>query len=261
MFVIDQIQRRIDIDFPPKRVVSLVPSITFLLYRLGLEQEVVGLTRFCKLPKYWKKQKQVIGGTKEVNIDKIISLKPDLILANKEENTKEIVDDLSKIAPVYVSDIYDLETNTEFILQLGKLLDKEQQAHKLVANIAQKFSNMQALLPSHTYKTLYLIWKNPYMTVGGETFIHQMMQYAGFENIYANYKRYPVIQDEEFIKLQPEIVLLSSEPYPFKLKNQKEIQTIFPRAKVLLVEGEPFTWFGAYPELSMDYFINLQKTL
>lgn len=261
MLIIDQIQREIAVNSPSKRIVSLVPSISFLLYRLGLEQEVVGLTRFCILPEYWKKQKTIIGGTKAVDIDKIAFLKPDLILANKEENTKELVEKLSEIAPVYVSDVYDLRSNSDFILQMGKLLDREQQAQELVASIDQKFTKLRELLPKKSYKALYLIWKNPYMTVGGDTFIHQMMQYAGFENLFATQKRYPVIHDEDLKVLQPEVILLSSEPYPFKSKDQKEMQTIFPEAKVLLVEGEPFTWFGAYPESSLEYFINLQKSL
>ena len=254
----DQIGQSITLSEAPKRIISLVPSITYLLYKLDLDREVVGLTRFCKLPAHWKKQKTVVGGTKEVKFDRIAQLKPDIILANKEENTKEMVEKLQQTAPVYVSDVKDLDDNTRFITDLGQIFHKEEVANKLIQDIRLAKLNFKI---EKRLKAAYFIWKKPWMTVGGDTFINKMMVSAGFDNVFAAEKRYPVVDMQQLEDANPEVILLSSEPYPFKEKEQKELQARFPKACVILVEGEPFTWFGAYPQEAFMYFQSLQNQL
>ena len=254
----DQIGQSIALNEHPKQIVSLVPSITYLLYKLGLDEEVSGITRFCKLPAHWKKQKSIVGGTKQVKYDRIAQLNPGIILANKEENTKEMVDKLLQIAPVYVSDVKNLDDNAQFITDLGKIFQKEDMAKKLIQDIRQAEMRLN---PTKRLKAAYFIWKKPWMTIGGDTFISKMMQLAGFDNVFAGKKRYPVVDMKQLEDANPALILLSSEPYPFKEIEQKELQMQFPNACVLLVEGEPFTWFGAYPLEAFAYFQSLQNQL
>lgn len=256
----DQLGHVISLPDVPTKIVSLVPSITYLLYILSLENEIAGITRFCKLPPHLKKQKLIVGGTKNVKFDKIATLQPDIILTNKEENTKEIVYKLRKIAPVYVSDISNLNDNDKFISDLGIIFNRHKKAQRLIDDI--KVAKSSRYYANKPYKrAAYLIWKKPWMTVGADTFINYMMQLAGFENVFANYKRYPQIDLKDLQKLKPEVILLSSEPYPFKEKEQSFLQEFFPDTCIMLVQGEPFTWFGAYPVHAFPYFNRLQKEI
>ena len=256
----DQLGQPILLNRHPEKVISLVPSITYLLFAFGIDKEVTGITRFCKLPAHWKKQKTIIGGTKDIKFDRIADLKPDIILANKEENTKEMVIELQKIAPVYVSDIQDLEDNYRLITDLGKILKREKAAQELIQEIQTAYTAYHQLkIPSK--KTAYFIWKDPWMTVGGDTFINHMLQSAGFDNIFSDRLRYPEVDLQQLQSLDPEVILLSSEPFPFKEKEQNLLQSMFPKACVLLVKGEPFTWFGAYTLQAFSYFQSLQKQI
>jgi len=255
LHITDPTGQKITIKEKPRKIISLVPSITYTLHRLGLKDEVAGITRFCKFPSEWKKIKTIIGGTKDVKIEKIAALNPDLILANKEENTKETVEKLRKIAPVYVSDVSDMNSNLKFISDLAKIFNKEKTGKEINENITK---NLQKLSGKQSLKSIYFIWREPWMSVGGDTFISQMMQYAGFDNLLKNQKRYPVVQIEELQKLQPEVILLCSEPFPFKEKHLKEMKNFFPEAQIMIVEGEAFTWFGAYAEKAFEYFKQLR---
>jgi len=257
--VTDALNSKISLLKPPERIVSLVPSVSYTLDYFGVDNQVVGITRFCKLPQSWRKKKTIIGGTKDIKIDRIKALQPDLIIANKEENNKEAVELLRDIAPVYVSDVFDFTTNNKFINDLGILLHKAEVSKKIIEGISLKLSYLQNT--RKTYRSVYFIWQNPWMTVGGDTFIHQMMFYAGFANLYANQKRYPVTNIEELKDLKPEIVFLSSEPFPFKVKHQKILQSYLTDTSILLVEGEAFTWFGAYMLYGLDYLLTLKRNL
>ncbi|WP_373797595.1 ABC transporter substrate-binding protein, partial [Kaistella sp.] len=177
------------------KIISLVPSITETLFDFGLTaDEVVGRTKFCIHPSDLVKKVEVIGGTKNLNIDKIRSLKPDLIIANKEENEKLQVEELMKDFKVWVTDIETLEDNANFISELGKVLNKEDLAKNYNHKIASGFTQIKV---SQTKRIAYLIWKNPYMTVGSDTFIHEVLQKLGFENLFKNKKRYPEVSVEE----------------------------------------------------------------
>lgn len=228
----------------PKRIVSLVPSQTELLFDLGLDEETVGITKFCVHPKEWFRGKTRVGGTKTINIDKITALQPDLIIANKEENVKEQIEALSEIAPVWVSDIHDLQGALDMIQTIGKLTDRYEKAEIITRLIQHRFDNL-----NHPAKkglnTLYLIWRRPWMSIGSDTFIHHIMHRAGLKNVCKNLARYPELTNEEIVKLNPELVLLSSEPYPFKEKHIAELQQLLPDAKIVLADGEMFSWYGS----------------
>ena len=250
----DMIGRQVVLEKAPERIVSLVPSQTELLYALGVGDKVVGQTVFCIHPEECFKTTTKVGGTKKIKYDVIAELQPDLIICNKEENTKEIVETLAKSYPVWVSDIYNLKDNSEMILKIGNLVDQFPKALEIVKEIEKHFSY---LMFEQKKQCLYLIWKDPYIAVAANTFIHEMLGYAGFENCLAHKKRYPEIDLETMKGLDPEVVLLSSEPYPFAEKHMAELQLIFPKALIKLVDGEMFSWYGSRIALAPEYFASL----
>jgi ABC-type Fe3+-hydroxamate transport system substrate-binding protein len=251
----DQMGNVIQISFPPKRIVSLVPSQTELLYSLGLEEEVVGITKFCIHPQKWFKTKQKVGGTKTVNIDVVKSLRPDLIIANKEENVQGQIKELQSIAPVWVSDIETLNGAVEMIQSIGALVNKTYESSKMASNITSGF---QQMLPLHTtLQTAYLIWKDPYMAAGGDTFISDVMSYCGFDNVFKNHPRYPQVAIDQLARLNCELLILSSEPFPFKQKHIQELQQKLTNTNIVLADGEMFSWYGSRLCLAPAYLNTL----
>jgi ABC-type Fe3+-hydroxamate transport system substrate-binding protein len=238
----DQLGREIQLDAPPQRIVSVVPSQTELLYDLGLEDHICGLTWFCVNPEGAMKQKTRIGGTKNLKTDKILALKPDLIIANKEENERSQIEALAEKAPVWISDIHHIEDALDMIKGVGEICDREEKAADLNMRIRTGFEQLKAVKP---LRTLYLIWKDPYMSIGRDTFIHYTMEKWGLKNVLGDQLRYPEISPEEICALNPELILLSSEPYPFREKHIQELKEILPSAKVALADGEMFSWYGS----------------
>ena len=251
----DQMGYKIQCPQDPQRIISLVPSQTELLFDLGLEDRIVGISKFCIHPKDKVKQYPKIGGTKKFNFEKIIDLKPDLIIGNKEENYQEGIEVLKKNYPVWVSDIVTLQDSIDMINRIGELTNTSIKADLLIDQINTKFESIQF---KSFIKALYLIWQRPYMVAGVGTFIHEMLPYAGFENL-INETRYPELTDEEIKKYNPEYILLSSEPYPFQEKHIKTFQELCPQAKVILVDGEMFSWYGSRLRYAPEYFKNIIK--
>ena len=239
----------------PVRIISLVPSQTELLYYLGLAEYVVGITKFCVHPANWQSTKSVVGGTKNINIQKIKNLKPDLIIANNEENVKEQILELSTDFPVWVTDITNLQDALQMINDISKLTKRVSTAQKLMIEIETGFKNLP--IKTNKIKTCYLIWRTPYMTVGGDTFINEMLTYCGYLNLYADFKRYPVIDINDLIEKDCELLLLSTEPYPFKQKHIMELQQQLPETKILLADGEMFSWYGSRLLKAPAYFSQL----
>ncbi len=253
----DALGRAVVLEGLPRRIVSLVPSQTELLADLGLDQEVVGLTRYCIHPRDWLGRKAVVGGTKKARFEKVEALAPDLILANKEENTQKDVERLEALAPVYVTDVHDLPQSLEMIRAVGALVGRSQAADAMAAEIQAGF---EALTPlAQPVQTAYLIWRSPWMTIGADTFIHDMMARAGFHNVFGDQKRYPQFTLEGLAQKSPELVLLSSEPYPFAEPHLEEIAAAVPGARVRLVDGEPFSWYGSRILGSPGYLRGLQS--
>ncbi|WBV60294.1 helical backbone metal receptor [Chryseobacterium camelliae] len=235
------------------KVVSLVPSITEALFDLGLtEKEIVGRTKFCIHPEEKIKNVAVIGGTKNINIDKIKALQPDLILANKEENIKEQVEALMDEHKVIVTNVETIEDNYYLLKSLGKTFNKEEKAQLFNLKIYEILN--QAKISSNV-KVAYLIWKNPYMTIGSDTFIHKILTEIGFENIFKDKTRYPEIQTEDLA--EADIIMLSSEPFPFKEKHIEELREFYPEKKIMIVDGEAFSWYGTHIAKCEHYFKEL----
>lgn len=257
----DQLQRELDMKSVPKRIISLVPSQTELLVTLGLEEHIVGITKFCVHPAHLRKSKVVVGGTKKVHFDKIRELNPEIILCNKEENTLEMVLELEKIAPVHVSEIIDIEDALQLIEMYGKLFDRTQEANHLNLKLRKKKSEFENEIPGLPKKVAYFIWRDPWMVAGGDTFINSLLKLNGWENVFENNPgRYPEIKPEELRSLEPDLILLSSEPYPFQEKHVEEMRQICP-AHIELVDGEYFSWYGSRLIPAFDYFKKFQKLL
>lgn len=259
----DAIGHSITLPHTPKRIVSLVPSQTELLVDLGLEEAIVGITKFCVHPIGLRATKSSIGGTKKVNYDKIRQLNPDIIIANKEENTKEIVEELQKHFPVWTTDIISLEDNLTMITDFGELFDCQEKASLLRNTIAHRLADFKKFMAAYaTKKVIYLIWKNPYMAAGSGNFIHELLQLNKFENACRETPRYPEV-DLKRICTQETIdyIFLSSEPYPFKAEDMAEIEVFAGKAKVVLVDGEMFSWYGSRLLKSFDYFEELHTKL
>ena len=240
MIYTDQLNRNIVLLSSPQRIVSLVPSQTELLVDLGLEDRIVGITKFCIHPKHLLKSKTIVGGTKNYRFEVIQGLKPDLIIANKEENEKEGVEKLAKEYPVWISDITTLQDSFEMILGLGEMLYANEKASEIVFQLKSDFK--ESLKKRGT--AVYLIWNNPIMVAGKDTFINEMLSLAGFENKVTK-SRYPTLTMEELKELNPNYLLLSSEPFPFKEKHLADFKKQFPEATVTLVDGEYFSWYGS----------------
>lgn len=264
--VVDQAGRSVMLSSVPKRIVSLVPSQTELLYYLGLEDEVVGITKFCVHPKSWFNTKTRVGGTKTVHIEEVRALQPDLILANKEENVKEQVEILAGIAPVWVSDVQTLDDALQMITAVGALVGKDAEAGVLAREIKARFIRLcsdEPLPLVHESKPLiaYLIWRHPYITAGGDTFISRMIKIAGFANAFENEQRYPQITLDDIAGHGSRYIFLSSEPYPFKPGHAEEIQKALPGIKIVFVDGELFSWYGSRLLLAAQYLQELKQKL
>ena len=239
----DQMGRVISINYPPLRIISLVPSQTELLFDLGHDKEIVGITKFCVHPLDKFKATAKIGGTKSLNLKKIHELKPDLIIGNKEENERVQIEELISEFPVWMSDINVLEDAIEMINEIGILTGKSQEAELLSFAITNGFKTMK-LGGGRKQTVAYFIWKDPYMVAGRDTFINDILDKAGFDN-FTELNRYPELSSDQIGESLPDIVFLSSEPYPFKNVHVEEIKIICPAAKVIVVDGEMFSWYGS----------------
>jgi ABC-type Fe3+-hydroxamate transport system substrate-binding protein len=256
---IDQLNRTIELPDRPQRIISLVPSQTELLYDLGLDAEVVGITKFCVHPESWFRSKQRIGGTKQVHLDRIHQLQPDLIIANKEENVKDQVETLAVQYPIWTSDVNNLEDACAMIHSIGQMSGTTARAATLINDINAAFHTLPPVSP--TLRTAYLIWKGPYMTIGHDTFIHYMLARCGLHNVFSERTRYPAITVEDLQAAHCELLLLSSEPYPFKQQHIDELQQQLPDTQIQLVDGEMFSWYGSRLLQAPAYFTSLLTLL
>lgn len=242
----------------PQRIVSMVPSQTELLCDLGLEESVVGITRYCTRPRHWLQSKAVVGGTKNPDIERIRTLRPDLILTNREENRREDIEALRQICEVWVSDITSLPEAIQMIFDVGRLTGTMNAAKFLAEEILSTFKPVenQPAIP-----VAYLIWHQPMMVAAGDTFINDILVRGGFSNVFARQKRYPAISKTTLSGSGAQVILLSSEPYAFKEKHRVFYQKLLPEAKVICVDGELFSWYGSRLRFTAAYLKELHRLL
>ena len=238
------------------RVVSLVPSLTELLYHLQVE--VVGITKFCVHPMIWYRTLPRVGGTKNPDLKRIQTLQPDLIIANYEENRQEDVEAMQQFANVLITNIVTIEDAISEILRIGRACNAETSAIRLTKTIETLWGPLKN--SARNLSVVYLIWRNPYMAAGTNTFIHEVISHIGLKNSVQT-ERYPKLQAEEIRTLNPNVLFLSSEPYPFKEKHIDELKRIVPGSHIMLVNGEAFSWYGYRMIPSAEYLNNLIKNL
>jgi ABC-type Fe3+-hydroxamate transport system substrate-binding protein len=256
----DQLGNHITINFPPKRIISLVPSQTELLFDLGLNDEVVGLTKFCIHPIDKFATRTKVGGTKKLNFEAIRALRPDLIIGNKEENTKAEIELLQQEFPVWMSDVNTLEQAQQMIIDLANVVDRAPEAAYLSHLIGAGFRDLQTLAAQKQIdtKVAYVIWKDPYMFAGQNTFINDVMTKLGLRNV-ISISRYPEVDFEALKLTNLQFLLLSSEPYPFSEKHVEELRKQLPDVEIMIVDGEMFSWYGSRLVKAVQYFFEFQN--
>lgn len=258
----DQLNRSVNLTQSPSKIISLVPSQTEFLYDLGLENEVVGITKFCIYPNHWFRNKIRVGGTKQYHFDKIADLQPDLIIGNKEENDKKQIEALIEEYPVWLSDIYTFEDAINMMQSIGNLVNRTEKATEIVDKILTKKKQFetkrnQLLNNKKPLKAAYFIWRKPYMIAAKDTYINEMLKLFGVQNAFESLSRYPEIQLEALKEMEIDVIFLSSEPYPFKEKHFEEFQAVLPNTKIIIVDGEMFSWYGTRMLKAFDYFEEL----
>lgn len=250
----------VHLSSPPQRIVSLVPSTTETLFALGLGHRVVGCTRFAVYPPEAVKQLAKVGGTKDVLPERVKALKPDLILGNCEENTREIFEALSPIAPVYAAFPKTLDGVIEDLRKMGILTYTQASATRWIQAITDARQRLSTVRPATPKTAAYLIWRKPWMSVNGDTFISRMMDAAGFQNAFEGLPdRFPTVTPTQLRDAQLDALLLSSEPFPFKATHAAELSELtgLPLSRILPVDGESFSWHGVRTAKALDSFADL----
>ena len=259
----DALNRTINLPNTPQRIISLVPSLTELLHDMSLEPQVVGITKYCVHPVHYKHTKAIVGGTKAVKNKTIADLSPDFILCSKEENTPKMVEELEKIAPVYVTDVNSFDDALALIKELGLLLNRRTEASYIIDRINFRYNTfLKSIKESDTYKVAYFIWANPFMVAGGKTFISDMLRICKFENAYENKERYPEINIGIMkVTTKPDIFLFSSEPHDFTDEEVYEVLRKNNKTLTVYVDGEYFAWYGSRLIKAFDHFTQLRKKI
>ena len=254
--------RRLRLEAPPRRLVSLVPSQTELLAHLDLNEETVGLTRFCVRPEGWKSRKTIVGGTKNVRVEKVEALRPDLVLANHEENTPETVEAIEAFAPVFVTDVKTVTDAADMIRTVGQLTGRSERADPLADRLASRFRTLAERTADAPLPAAYLIWRDPYMTIGRDTIIHDVMERAGLTNVFGAHTRYPEVTPEEIVASEARVVLLPDEPFPFDETYTAELREALPEPlPTRRVQGQLFSWYGPRLADAPAYLRSLRKEL
>lgn len=250
----DDIGLKLELERPPQRLVSLVPSWTETLFAMGAGPMVVGATRFCVSPAQALADVAKVGGTKNPNLRTIAELQPDLVIANAEENRREDIERIREQGiPVLTTYPRTVPGAVESILRMGRALDREAQAAALAREIALTVSGIEAGLGVWSKLRLRVfcpIWKNPWMVFNGDTYAHDVLRMMGFNNVYASAgERYPRTTLAEAIEHRPDVVLLPDEPYEFGAADVDELKAELPPAlsrRVLTVSGRNLHWYGVH---------------
>lgn len=267
--ITDQMGRSVALHKVPERIVSLVPSITELLFDLGLGERVKGVTKFCIHPAEAREKAVIVGGTKSLKTERIDEIKPDLIIGSKEENTRDSIEKLARHYTVWMSDVRSVEDGIEMIRQIGKLCGVDNASKEMADEINHSFLNLRKKWGEADQPgAAYLIWNDPLMVAGKDNFIESVLEYAGIRNVFsraANLKggklRYPAISTDDLVQSRPDWILLSSEPYPFKEKHIREFEAMVPAARTLLIDGEMFSWYGSKMRLMPAYLNELRNRM
>ena len=233
----------------PRRIVSLVPSLTEALFAFGVGDRVVGRTRYCTQPPGAVGRVAKVGGTKKVDVARVLGLQPDLVISVREENTREDIEALQTAGvPAFVG---APETVADAVEMLGELAERigAPEAAAMLGPIKRVYGRLCGAERGAEPRRVFVpIWKGPYMSVGSDTYVHDVLRICSGENVCGGYTRYPVVGLQEVEELQPEVVLLPDEPYPFSAVDLEEFYALdIPAARedrIHLVDGKLLTWYG-----------------
>jgi ABC-type Fe3+-hydroxamate transport system substrate-binding protein len=258
----DQVGYQIKLKSEVNSIVSTVPSQTELLFDLGLGSKVKGVTRFCVHPKNAVADIPKIGGTKNLDIEKIREINPDIIIGNKEENIKEQVKKLKTDFPVWLSDIKSTRDALDMMTEIGEITQTKGKAVELVNEIQQLLNELAEIGSDRKRKALVFIWKNPYMVAGRDTYMHELLKLLGYETaIHRDDERYPQVTMDQVEESEPDLLLFTSEPFPYSSRELQIFQEKIPNCKKLIVNGEYFSWYGSRMRKSFQYFKQLKRQL
>ena len=242
-------------DYP--RIISMVPSLTELLHDLDLLDNIVGCTKFCIHPQNLLKDIPKFGGTKCVDSSVILDLKPTHIIMNIDENKKELFKQFkNKNVEVIVTHPKTPLDNLILFEMFGDIFSRKELANMLSIKFKQSLQKLQNDSKFNKPKNvLYLIWRKPWMSVSQDTYISKMLELINYNTVnFQSAERYPSISETEFLSCNCDLILLSSEPYPFKEKHIAEIKTLCKNCdEVSLIDGEKISWYGSRAIKGLDY--------
>jgi ABC-type Fe3+-hydroxamate transport system substrate-binding protein len=248
----DALYRPIEIKQAPQRIVSLVPSITEALFTFGLGESVVGVTRFCVEPSDGVAAKQKVGGTKTLDVTHVRELQPDLVIANVEENRPEDVRQLIAAGlNVMVTFPRTVAAGIDMMRQIAEMTDSMAAARPIIDEASAALTEARARSESRRPLRVFCpIWRNPWMSVGPDTYIHDFLHVCGGLNIFSRrHDRYPITDLNEIARRDPQVILLPDEPYRFAAKHLPEITkydyiSAVRDRRVHLIEGKHLCWYG-----------------
>lgn len=247
---------------PAPRIVSLVPSITETLFDLGLDEAVVGRTAFCVHPRGRVKRARSVGGTKQVNLGKLQALNPSHVIVNVDETPRALAEDLAEAGyAVVVTHPVSVEDNLGLYHLLGGLFGRESQAEALCRSFAAEADALDTLarsLPER--RVLYLIWKDPWMTVSADTYIARMLAKIRWRTVGGDPAvRYPPVDIDEALLGDADLVLFATEPFPFAERHLEAFRAAHPghAAKAMLIDAEMTSWYGSRAIAGLRYLAAL----
>ena len=240
------------------RIVSLCPSLTELVFDLGRGDDLVGRTKFCRHPVGRVERVESVGGTKNPKVERIVALAPDIVLMNEEENRREDAEALAAAGiRLHTSMPHDAWETADMVRSIGTALERPAEAERIAVDIETRAHRVRdAAIGRAPVRWAYLIWRGPYMTVNGDTFVSAMLALAGGVNVFAGHAdRYPAVTPEQLAAADPDVVLLSSEPFPFKDTHADELAELtgLPRDRFRMADGELLSWHGSRTPAGIDY--------
>lgn len=240
----------------PERIVSLVPSWTEALFELGLGSRVVGVTEYCVHPARDLAHVPSVGGTKNPDLDRIAGLRPDLIIANREENKRQDVERLrARGIEVWVTDARTVAAGARELRELARLGATDAAVRAVVDPVVRAVESATESRSSRTDRTRVFcpIWKNPWMAVGGDTYANDLLALCGGDNVFADFedrsgRRYPIVGEADIEAAAPEVILLPDEPYTFGPRDVDELRALAVpaarSARIHMIDGTWVSWYG-----------------
>jgi len=250
---------------PPRRIVSLIPSITETLCHLGLADALVGITVYCVEPRAVVRGKTRIGGEKDPDLDAIRALQPDLVIANIEENVREHVETLRAWGiAVYVTYPRTVAAGIGLVAELGALTGAEDEGRRIAQDLDRQLARVRVRRQGRAPARVFCpIWRRPYMTINGDTYIDDMLSLCGGSNIFAGLpQRYPEVTLEAVAGARPEVILLPDEPYHFRQVHVKDFSA-YPEmpavrdGRIHLMDGKLLSWYGPRIARALDVLPDL----